>query len=149
VPLCKGLARRDWGLWLLVQISKLSNTYKVNMVNSNNPTSQLVNYSKQNSRNMTVPECKIWFEILSSRKLGGFKFIKQKVINHFIVDFYCHELKLIIELDGNSHELHLEKDHKRDAELDLLGLKVIRILNDDVMSNIEGVRDFLLLNIAA
>jgi very-short-patch-repair endonuclease len=98
---------------------------------------------------MTTPECKIWFEILSSRKLGGFKFIKQKVINYYIIDFYCHELKLIIELDGNSHELHLGEDYKRDEELSRLGFNVIRILNDDVMKNIEAVRDFLLLNIAA
>jgi very-short-patch-repair endonuclease len=75
--------------------------------------------------------------------LGGFKFRRQHAIGRYVADFYVAECKLIIELDGESHEDRQEYDEKRSNDLAETGLHVIRFSNVDVFENLEGV----LLNI--
>ena len=88
---------------------------------------------------MTEAEKIVW-EIVRNRRLDGKKFLRQHKIIHensfdsfqfFIVDFYCAEEKLILEIDGQIHEFQKEYDLWRTSVLDELGLRVLRIQNDE------------------
>lgn len=95
-------------------------------------------------RNTTPAEKRIWFELLNNRKLKGYKFTRQKPIHYYILDFYCAELMLGIEIDGKIHEELVEHDAERTVELESFGIKIIRYTNDEVMSKLEEVRSDLL-----
>ncbi len=91
--------------------------------------------------NMTQAEKVVW-ELLKEKKMVGLRFKAQHPIDIFIADFYCHALKLVIEIDG---EIHKSKDQKeydigREAELEHWGIKVIRFTNEEVKKNIEHVK---------
>jgi very-short-patch-repair endonuclease len=90
------------------------------------------------SRNMTKSEQIIWFNCLKSSKTG-YKFTKQKIIHHYIVDFYCSKFRLAVEIDGDTHAQTAEYDKQRTDFLNTLGITVIRFTNDEVKQNIEGV----------
>ena len=92
---------------------------------------------------MTLAEKLIWFNILSKRQLLGYKFVKQKLIFNYIVDFYCSKLLLIIEIDGPSHNLKIDYDKTRDEFLRSAGLTIIRIRNEKIIDDIEVVKEFL------
>jgi very-short-patch-repair endonuclease len=94
-------------------------------------------------RNTTVPEQKLW-SILCRRQLGNLKFRRQHPIEPYVVDFYCASANLIVELDGESHNGREIYDEHRQEFLERLGVKIIRVLNDDVMSNLDGVAEFIL-----
>jgi len=83
---------------------------------------------------------KLFWEQISNNKLGV-KFRRQHPLKWFIADFYCHQAKLIIELDGDVHldKLQKEYDEGREAELKKLGLKVLRFTNEEIIDNIENV----------
>jgi len=87
---------------------------------------------------MTEPEKRLWNKCLRKFK---YRFVRQKPIGDYIVDFYCAKLKLVIEVDGESHysEDGIRKDKTRTGYLESLGLDVLRITNKDIMENIEGV----------
>jgi very-short-patch-repair endonuclease len=80
---------------------------------------------------------------LRGRQLGGFKFVRQEPISHYYPDFVCRERRLIVELDGGQHADSPEDRH-RDRELCALGYRVIRIWNNDVIENLDGVLQTLL-----
>ncbi len=105
---------------------------------------KLTALARQNRGNPTPAERTIWREILRKRQFARFKFLRQKPIGRYIVDFYCSELQLAIEIDGDSHAQSVEYDAKRTEFLNSLGLRVIRYSNDDVLDNLEGVYDDLL-----
>ena len=88
----------------------------------------------------TKAEEALW-KRLRNRKLEGRKFRRQHPIEHYIVDFYCHESKLVIEVDGKIHELNDNPDYDKNRTQDLIsfGLKVIRFTNEQVLNNIEVV----------
>ncbi|WP_298091163.1 endonuclease domain-containing protein [uncultured Sphingomonas sp.] len=88
-------------------------------------------------RNPTEPEKRLWTH-LSRSQLGGFKFRRQAVIGSFIADFLCPAERLVIEIDGHTHE-DADADRNRDAALAALGYRTIRFTNTDVMQNVEGV----------
>ena len=91
----------------------------------------------------TVAEKKLW-SVLSGKSVGE-KFRRQHPISFFVADFYCHRLKLVIEVDGKVHsnsEQH-EWDEGRTAELEKLELKVIRVDNEDVLQNLAPVIQYL------
>ena len=96
--------------------------------------------------NSTEAERILW-EAVRNKKLGGKKFYRQYPFFHdvtgketfFGTDFYCHEEKLIIELDGKYHQYRLKEDKERTKILNYLGLKEIRFRNEDIMSDLEGV----------
>lgn len=87
-------------------------------------------------------EALLWLE-LKSEKLNGLDFDRQKIIGNYIVDFYCAEKSVVIEVDGSSHDSKQLEDAQRDAYLHGLGLTVIRILARDVLQNLAGVVMFL------
>ncbi len=95
---------------------------------------------RQALRNNTTPsEQKLW-QVLRGKQMGV-TFRRQHGIAHYIVDFYCYECKLVIELDGDSHysDAAQEKDSVRDTYLRSIGLRVLRFTNDEVSQHIEGV----------
>lgn len=88
--------------------------------------------------NMTATEKLLWSE-LKSKKLDGFKFRAQHSIYRYILDFYCSEMKLAIEIDGDIHKHRKDYDNFRDGFLDSMGIKTIRFKNEDVKNNIDIV----------
>jgi very-short-patch-repair endonuclease len=91
-------------------------------------------------QSMTKAETVLWNE-LKNRKFMGLKFRRQHPIHQFIGDFYCHEKKLIIEVDGSIHDREESNEHdvNRTAELDHMGISVIRFRNEQVFNNIDLV----------
>jgi len=87
-------------------------------------------------------EALLWIE-LKSNKLNGLDFDRQKIIGNYIVDFYCAEKAVVIEVDGSSHDSKQLEDAERDEYLRSLGLTVIRLLAKEVLQNLEGVVAFL------
>lgn len=75
---------------------------------------KLIDRSQTMSRSMTKAEQLLWFNVLSQRKLCRYKFIKQKIVGHYILGFYCSELLLAIEADGESHTERCDYDSERD-----------------------------------
>jgi very-short-patch-repair endonuclease len=71
--------------------------------------------------------------------MSGYDFHRQKPLGNCIVDFYCHELMLAIEVDGSSHNDKLAQDDKRQRELQAMGVTIIRFLDVDVKANMSGV----------
>lgn len=100
----------------------------------------LFEFAKQLRLNPTVAEEFLWKQ-LSSVKLKGVRFKRQHPILYFIADFYCHRAKLVIEVDGGYHKIpsQYEYDCNRDQELTVLGLKVIRFTNEEVLFYIKNV----------
>lgn len=88
----------------------------------------------------TEAEEKLW-QALRNKKLNGLKFRRQHPIDKWISDFYCHEKKLVIELDGSVHNDKeiIEYDENRTKNLKELGINIMRFRNDEVMTNIEVV----------
>lgn len=99
----------------------------------------LTERARENRKNPTKAESKIWNEVLRMRQFADYKFLRQKPIDNFIVDFYCSELRLVIEIDGDSHAKTVEYDAERTKVLQALGLTVVRYTNVDVIRNIQGV----------
>jgi very-short-patch-repair endonuclease len=94
---------------------------------------------------MTDAEKKIW-ELVCKNKLMGLRFRAQHPINRFIADFYCHPLKLVIEIDGSIHDIpeNHEDDIVREIELEKFGLKIIRFTNEEVLCDFDKVKQVLI-----
>ncbi|MBZ0204142.1 MAG: excinuclease ABC subunit UvrC [Ignavibacteria bacterium] len=103
-------------------------------------------YQKEKARALrkkeTKAENKLW-QALRNKKAGNFKFRRQHPIGYYIVDFYCDEKHLIIEIDGSIHDLpdNKEYDANRQTELENIGYKIVRFTNDAVLNDIESVLD--------
>ncbi len=99
---------------------------------------KLTPYAKALRKNMTREERHLWYDFLRSCPA---KFTRQKVLGHYIADFYCAGAKLVIELDGGQHfeRTGMEQDSQRDQYLRQLGLTVLRYSNLEVSQNFEGV----------
>lgn len=95
--------------------------------------------ARKNRKNETEAEEKLWNEVLR-RKQTGYKFVRQKPIDRFVVDFYCSELSLVIEVDGGSHEKKKERDKSRDDFLRVCGIKTIRFTNAEILNDIDKVK---------
>ena len=91
---------------------------------------------------MTKEERKLWYCFLSEYPV---RFIRQKVIGNYIVDFYCAKAQLAIELDGSQHyeDEGMENDRKRTEYLEDKGIRVLRIPNNEVNENFEGVCQYI------
>ncbi|MET0581596.1 MAG: DUF559 domain-containing protein [Pseudoxanthomonas sp.] len=98
------------------------------------------NFVRQLRKNSTEPEHLIW-SFIRDRRLHGQKFRRQKSTGPYVLDFYCHELKLAIELDGGQHNEpeHLERDAKRDSFVASQGIATLRYWNHDVLERTELV----------
>ena len=107
-----------------------------------NYLNELKELSKRNRNNPTPSEFKIWNTILKKDKTG-FRFLRQKPINRFILDFYCSKLNLAIEIDGNSHNKKKGYDESRDKFLRQIGIETIRFTNNEILNNIQNVKNKL------
>ncbi|MHB8779066.1 MAG: endonuclease domain-containing protein [Anaerolineales bacterium] len=85
-----------------------------------------------------TPAEKILWEELRANKLGV-HFRRQQVIAGFIVDFYCHKSALVVEVDGDVHDLQQEEDARREKALREMGLRIVRFGNDEVVNNLSVV----------
>jgi len=104
------------------------------------PHPEIIRRARALRRDMTPQEAKLWHR-LRGKQFYGLKFRRQHPRHQFILDFYCHEKKLVIELDGHSHA-ELEQQRYDQARTDWLvedGLRVIRFANREVDHNLEGV----------
>ena len=99
---------------------------------------ELLEKAKELRKNMTEEEKKLWFGFLRKQSL---RFRRQEIIGSYIVDFYCKERKLVIEIDGAQHYEHeaAEYDCKRTEYLESIGMKVIRIRNGQINKEFENV----------
>ena len=93
-------------------------------------------------REMTVPERMVW-QALRDRRLAGWKFRRQAAIGPYIVDFYCHAARLVLEIDGLSHVGRGDQDREREEWLRSRGLHVVRLDNDEVLRELEPVMEGL------
>ena len=100
----------------------------------------LKDFSRYLRNNSTLSEVILWNE-LKARQMMGYTFNRQKPLDRYIVDFYCNALKLVIEIDGSSHddEIISIKDKKRQKILEDLGLSFIRFADKDVKFNLKNV----------
>src|SRR5690606_21530667 len=89
-----------------------------------------------------LSEVLFWNEV-KNKQFKGFDFDRQKIIGNYIVDFYCTNCNVVIEIDGSSHDDKVEYDATRDAYLESLGLTVIHISAKDVLQNLEQTMDWL------
>ena len=89
---------------------------------------------------MTTQERKIW-QIIRNRQFYGYRFLRQFVIENYIVDFICREKKIVIEIDGGQHneDLGVEYDNKRTQFLESKGYRVVRFWNNEIDNNLNGV----------
>lgn len=89
-------------------------------------------------RNMTPAEKKLW-AALRRNQLDGLYFRRQQIIDGFIVDFYCHTARLIVEVDGPIHERQVEYDAERERILAARELEILRFRNEEIMNNLSNV----------
>ena len=102
----------------------------------------LLSSARELRRNMTKEERHLWYDFLRTYPV---KFTKQKIIGNYIVDFYCADAKIVIELDGSQHfePEAMEHDAVRTAFLNSFGLNVYRIPNSEVNKNFTGVCEYI------
>ena len=100
----------------------------------------LLNKAAALRKNMTKAEQRLWEE-LRNRKLNGFRFRRQHPIGIFIVDFFCYEAMLSIEIDGSVHDTSFqsERDIERSKMLSELGIKELRFINKQIFNSLESV----------
>ncbi|WP_439880943.1 endonuclease domain-containing protein [Pontibacter sp. MBLB2868] len=94
--------------------------------------------ARQLRQNSTLSETLLWNE-LKGKKLLGLDFDRQKPLSNYIVDFYCKELMLAIEVDGDSHDYKYEEDCARQAELEKLGVRFLKFDDAAVKRDISNV----------
>ena len=92
---------------------------------------------------MGARRTRLSWSVLRGRRLGGLKFRRQEPIDQFIVDFCCRELKLVVGLDGSSHEDKLLADTARSQYLIDQGYRVLRVTNNDVMQELDAVARYI------
>ena len=104
--------------------------------------SSLTANAKALRKNMTKEERRLWHMFLRTYPV---RFLRQKVIDNYIVDFYCHAARLIVELDGSQHYQAMEmlRDQIRTERLEERSLLVVRIPNNAVNENFEGVCEYI------
>jgi very-short-patch-repair endonuclease len=104
----------------------------------------LKEYARKLRNNSTKSEIILW-KGLKGKQMRGYDFHRQKPLDKYIADFFCHELRLVIELDGSIHKLeHVRvNDEIRQARLESLGLGVMRIPNDEVLTNLTYVLNLI------
>jgi len=94
--------------------------------------------SRELRKKSTLSEVLLW-KIVKGKKIKGYQFMRQKPIGDYIVDFFCSKLKLVIEIDGISHNDKSESDQIRQQKLESMGLSVLRFYEWDVKKDIHAV----------
>ena len=103
---------------------------------------RLVQNAKELRRNMTKEERRLWYDFLKSYPV---RFTRQKILGNYIVDFYCASARLVIELDGSQHyeDKGIEYDKERTKYLEQYDLTIIRIPNNEINTNFDGVCEYI------
>jgi very-short-patch-repair endonuclease len=107
---------------------------------------KLKTLARELRKNSTLSEVILWNKI-KGRALG-YQFHRQVPIGEFIVDFYCHELLLAIEIDGSSHDYNFENDDQRQKKLELFGIEIVRFLDIDIKQGLNDVLRILEITVA-
>ncbi|WP_395444870.1 DUF559 domain-containing protein [Caulobacter sp. UC70_42] len=94
-------------------------------------------------RDQTLAEKVLW-GLVRNRRLGGFRFLRQVTIDRYFADFVCEAAKIIVELDGASHEGREDYDERRTQTLELYGYVVLRVRNERVLTDPGGTADDIL-----
>lgn len=96
--------------------------------------------AKELRKSPTKAEEVMWLT-LRNNHLKGYKFRRQHPLLHYVVDFYCHQLKLVVEIDGEYHQTveQTKLDKERTVNIEFQGLDVIRFTNDEVLTDIDTV----------
>jgi len=108
-----------------------------NIVTGQKVTKEKLERAKELRREMTPAEKILWQEV-RAKKLGV-RFRRQQIIQGFIVDFYCHKAGLVIEVDGDIHDLQQDEDARREKALREMGLRIVRFRNDEIMKKLSTV----------
>ena len=108
------------------------------MHEKNNSPHYIIKLAQEMRRNSTPCE-KILWDVLKENKLKGCKFRRQHPVNRYIIDFFCHEKKLAIEVDGDIHMNQYDQDKYRDKYLESMGIITLRVTNDEIIKNINQV----------
>ncbi len=98
-------------------------------------------FARKLRKDSTDAEKKLWQHI-RAKQLCGFKFRRQQQLGPYIADFYCSEKRLVVELDGGQHADN-RNDAERDTYLESKGIRVVRIWNNDIFANVEGVLEYI------
>ncbi|MFC3562010.1 endonuclease domain-containing protein [Pedobacter jamesrossensis] len=108
---------------------------------NNNYNKNLKSFARSNRKEGTKAEIRLWCELLRNRQMHGYPFLRQRPIGNYIADFFSKDLKLIIEVDGLTHnwEEQLQRDKKRELDLTEMGFNVIRFNDCEVIDDIENV----------
>jgi very-short-patch-repair endonuclease len=93
--------------------------------------------ARQLRKNSTLPEVLLWQNI--KQRAYGVQFHRQVPMLNYIADFYCHELRLVIEIDGESHEHSFLYDAKRQSDIEAYGVIFLRFSNDEIKNNMFSV----------
>jgi len=109
-----------------------------NIVIGQKVSRKLQERARELRKNMTPAE-KILWEKLRHNQLNGLQFRRQQIINPYIVDFYCHAKALVVEVDGDIHDLQQEYDAERTSYLITRGFHILRVTNDEVKENLGTV----------
>jgi very-short-patch-repair endonuclease len=103
--------------------------------------------AKELRQQASTAERRLW-QFLSNSQLGGHKFSRQIPVGPYFADFACRKAKLIVELDGYSHDVRVGYDAARTRFIEAKGYRVVRFNNEDVMKNVEGVLTMIGLELA-
>ncbi len=111
------------------------------MKNNKNYNKNLKIFARENRKQMTQAEVYIWENILRRKQLYNLKFLRQRPIDNYIVDFMCKEINLIIEIDGLTHSFEevFQNDLIREKKLIELGFKIIRFNDEEVLKDLDNV----------
>ena len=99
---------------------------------------KLKEFARDLRNNSTLSEILLWMK-LKGKQMGGYDFHRQKPIDNYIVDFFCGELMLAIEIDGRSHDYKVTGDRERQTKLETLGVHLLRFTDYEVKKDINAV----------
>ncbi len=102
----------------------------------------LKGFARQNRKAGYLCEVLFWKQV-RAKSFYGLSFVRQQMIDNYIVDFYCRALGLAVEIDGRIHEHQVEHDSLRQAQLEKLGVRFFRVTNEDILYNMQWVMNQL------
>ena len=108
-----------------------------NIIPGQRVTKEKLQRAKELRRDMTPAEAILWQEFRANKV--GVHFRRQQIIAGFIADFYCHKAALVVEVDGDIHDLQQEDDSRREKALREMGLTIVRFRNEDVIKDLPTV----------
>ena len=109
------------------------------MGNNNHYNKRLKGLARGLRKYSTKAEVILWTDLLRAKSMRGYAFLRQRPIGNYIVDFFSKELKLVIEVDGITHEYKQREDKEKDVYLTKMGYKVLRFEDDDVLNHMDVV----------